>query len=701
MNRIRIFLFLSYVLLFSCEKNIDWNVYGGSYKRTQFVNSEKLNLNNISNLKKVWEYSSADNDNFSQIQTNPLIINDKFYGVSPKLKLFSLEAKSGSEIWVFDPFNSDYNFFDNDDSRVNVCRGITYFKDNSKQAFIFYAVGSKLFKVNIKNGIADSSFGNNGFVDLHTGLGTNSSSLFVTMTSPGVIYKNLIIVGSSVSEGNPAAKGNNMSFDENTVDFKWSFNTIPEIGEDGHETYSDPDAYKRLGGANAWSGLTLDEERGILYAPTGSVSYDFYGGDRVGDNLFANSIIALSAETGNKIWHFQTVHHDVWDRDLPAPPILFDYSMNDSIIPSLAQVTKSGYIYLLNRITGKPLYKIIERPVPSKSNLEGEVLSKTQPIPTFPDPFSRQSLTKNDINSFVIERERDSLIKIFTSLLKDDIFSPPSEEGTLIFPGFDGGAEWGGPALDPINNKLFINSNEMPWILTMKKVSNTDSQGMNIYNKQCLMCHGIDYKGSGENPSILDLSSKYNFDELRSLVINGKGLMPGFKFLDDQKIEKIVDYIMNLKDGDKTNILAINEEVFYTSTGYNKFITNDGYPAINPPWGTLNSINLNTGKLDWKIPLGQTDKGIENNVITGTENYGGPIVTKSGIIIIAATADNKIRAFNSKNGELLWEEILPFSGFATPSYFEIEGNPYIAIASGGGKLGTKSGDKYVVFSISK
>ena len=307
----------------------------------------------------------------------------------------------------------------------------------------------------------------------------------------------------------------------------------------------------------------------------------------------------------------------------------------------------------------------------------------------------------SDINSFVIERERDSLIKIFTSLLKDDIFSPPSEEGTLIFPGFDGGAEWGGPALDPINNKLFINSNEMPWILTMKKVSNTDSQGMNIYNKQCLMCHGIDYKGSGENPSILDLSSKYNFDELRSLVINGKGLMPGFKFLDDQKIEKIVDYIMNLKDGDKTNILAINEEVFYTSTGYNKFITNDGYPAINPPWGTLNSINLNTGKLDWKIPLGQTDIGIENNVITGTENYGGPIVTKSGIIIIAATADNKIRAFNSKNGELLWEETLPFSGFATPSYFEIEGNPYIAIASGGGKLGTKSGDKYVVFSISK
>ena len=518
----KIFILFYLVPLISCEKGVDWSVYGGSYERTQFVNSDKLNIDNISKLNKVWDYSTADSDDFSQIQTNPLIINGKFYGLSPKLKLFSLEAKSGSEIWVFDPFNRYDNFFENDDSRINVSRGITYFKDRFKETFIFYAVGSKLFKVNLKNGNADSSFGNNGFVDLHKGLGNNSSSLFVTMTSPGVIYKDLIIVGSSVSEGNPAAKGNIRAFDANTGDLKWTFNTIPEIGEDGYESYEDPDAYKRLGGANAWAGLTLDGKRGILYAPTGSVSYDFYGGDRVGDNLFANSIIALNAANGKKIWHFQTVHHDVWDRDLPTPPVLFDYSINDSVIPSLAQVTKSGYIYLLNRITGKPIYRIIERDVPSKSNLIGETLSKTQPIPSFPEPFSRQSLTIEDINPFVLERERDSLIKVFSSISKDHMFSPPSEEGTLIFPGFDGGAEWGGPALDPIKNKLYINSNEMPWILTMKKVSNTSSQGMNIYNKQCLMCHGIDYKGSGENPSILNLSSRYNFNELSSLIIMAK-----------------------------------------------------------------------------------------------------------------------------------------------------------------------------------
>ena len=647
----RIVLFLLLLMFYSCDNSKDWNVYGGSYERTQYVDSDKINQDNISNLSKVWEYSTLDNDDFSQIQTNPLIVNGKFYGVSPKLKLFSLNAESGSEIWIFDPFQKDKKYFENEDSRINVCRGITFFEDKYQNSFIFYAVGSKLFKINLKDGEPDLSFGNKGYVDLHIGLGENSNSLFVTMTSPGVIYKNLIIVGSSVSEGNPAAKGNIRAFDANSGDLIWVFKTIPEIGEEGYESYDDSNAFRRLGGANAWAGLTLDEERGILYAPTGSVSYDFYGGDRVGDNLFANSIIALDALNGKKIWHFQTVHHDVWDRDLPTPPVLFDYKVNDTIIPSLAQVTKSGYIFLLNRINGKPIYEIKEKDVPSNSKLVGEVLSKTQPIPSFPDAFSRQSFTDNDINPFVSNNERDSLLKVLSSISKEDVFSPPSEQGTLIFPGFDGGAEWGGPALDPVNNKLYINSNEMPWILTMKKVSNSDSQGMNIYNKQCLMCHGIDYKGSGRNPTIIGLKNKYSYEDLILLIKKGKGYMPGFEFLDNQKINLLVDYILELKDGDKTDLSSMNEEVFYTSTGYNKFITKDGYPAINPPWGTLSSINLDTGKVDWKIPLGQTEIGKKNNVLTGSENYGGPIVTKSGIIFIAATLDKKIRAFKNNDGK--------------------------------------------------
>ena len=242
-----------------------------------------------------------------------------------------------------------------------------------------------------------------------------------------------------------------------------------------------------------------------------------------------------------------------------------------------------------------------------------------------------------------------------------------SENGTLIFPGFDGGAEWGGPALDPINNMLYVNSNEMPWILTMKKVANNSSQQMNIYNKQCLMCHAIDYKGSGKNPSIIGMKEKYSFNELKSIIKNGKGFMPGFSFLDTQKMEVLVNYILELKNGDMTDLSSMDQEVFYTSTGYNKFLTNDGYPAINPPWGSLNAINLNTGKIEWKIPLGQTEIGQKNNILTGSENYGGPIVTKSGIIFIAATSDKKIRAFDNQNGELIWEKELPYAGFATPS----------------------------------
>ena len=292
------------IIFFSCQKNLDWTVYSGSTERTQYINSDIINKNNISRLEKTWEYSSNDNSESSEIQTNSLIIDKKFFSVSPKLKLFSLDAKTGSENWVFDPFSENFNFFNND-FNIHVCRGITYYKDNLDNSFIFYGVGSKLFKINTIDGKPDYKFGDGGYVDLHIGLGENSSSLYVSMTSPGVIYKNMIIVGSRVSEGNPAAKGNIRAFDSNTGDLVWVFRTIPEPGEEGYESYEDPDAHLRLGGANAWSGLTLDKEKGILYAPTGSVSYDFYGGDRKGDNLFANSILAIKAESGERLWHYQ------------------------------------------------------------------------------------------------------------------------------------------------------------------------------------------------------------------------------------------------------------------------------------------------------------------------------------------------------------------------------------------------------------
>lgn len=693
----KIFILFS-ALIFSCNQNLDWAFYGGSNERTQYVKSDLINKENISRLDKVWEYKTNDHSANSEIQTNSLIIDKKFFGVSPKLKLFSLNAETGIENWIFDPFSESNKFFDSD-INIHVCRGITYYKNLLNNSFIFYGVGSKLFKINTVSGKPDKEFGNNGFIDLHTGLGENSSSLYVSMTSPGVIYNNLIIVGSRVSEGNPAAKGNIRAFNANTGDLVWVFKTIPEPEEEGYDSYEDPDAYLRLGGANAWSGLTIDSKNGILFAPTGSVSYDFYGGDRKGDNLFANSILAINAESGERLWHYQTVHHDVWDRDLPAPPVIFNYKLNDSIIPALAQVTKSGYTFLLNRITGKPIYDIVERTVPSNTYLTGEKLSKTQPTPTFPKPFSRQYLSSSDINPFVSEKEKDSLTNVYLSIIKDDIFSPPSEKGTLIFPGFDGGAEWGGPALDPIKNVMYVNSNEMPWILTMRKISENDSKPVSLYNKQCLMCHGVDFKGSGENPSIIGMNKKYNYDELRSVIYNGKGFMPGYSFLDDSSLQVLTNYILELKDGDKTNLSLMGDEVFYTSTGYNKFLTSNGYPAIKPPWGSLNAINLNTGDIDWSIPLGQTEIGKLNNVTTGTENYGGPLLTESGIIFIAATSDKKIRAFDSENGRLIWERDLPYAGFATPSYYVIDGIPYLSIASGGGKLGTKSGDRYVVFSL--
>jgi quinoprotein glucose dehydrogenase len=679
--------------------NVSWEIYGGSNEKTHYINSLEINISNVNQLKQLWEYKTGDQDDFTQIQTNSIIIGENLFGVSPKLKLFSLNAKNGSHLWTFDPFLKNI-----DKSKIkgyfsmNVCRGVTYYENDLKESFIFYAVGSKLYSINAKTGKTNSKFGSNGFVDLHIGLGERAKSLYIAMTSPGVIYKNLIIIGSRVNESKPAAPGNIRAFNADTGNLVWVFNTIPKEGEEGHESWDDPEAWKTSGGANSWAGFSLDYKTGVLYAPTGSASYDFYGSDRLGDNLYANSIIAINASDGKKIWHYQTVHHDVWDRDLPTAPVLLEYKKENEIIPALAQISKSGFVYLLNRVTGKPIFPIIEKKVPTKTNLLGEKLSPTQPIPDFPNSFSRQKLDLDELNPFISKIEAEELKKKLASYKKDNMFAAPSTEGTVIFPGYDGGGEWGGPAYDPENQWLYVNANEMAWILTMKTVNNDSNTPQSLYQNQCMMCHGTNFKGSGDNPSLLNLKKRYTKKSLKSLISNGRRMMPGFGHLDLKKIDQLSEYIYNLNDKSQID-LNIKNQTGYVSTGYNKFLTSDGYPAISLPWGTLNAINLNSGKIEWKIPFGETPIGNLNNMVTGSENYGGPIVTSSGLLFIAATKDRKFRAFNKISGDLLWEVELPYAGYATPSFYQINGKSYIVIACGGGKLGSPSGDSYIAFGL--
>jgi quinoprotein glucose dehydrogenase len=467
------------------------------------------------------------------------------------------------------------------------------------------------------------------------------------------------------------------------------------------------------GGANNWMGMTIDHGRGMAFIPTGSAAMDFYGGKRRGANLYADCLLALDANTGKRLWHFQYIHHDTWDWDPSSYPVLVTIERDGQPVDAVVQTTKTGFVFVFDRETGKPLFPVNEMPVDTTTALVGEKLSPTQPVPLKPAPFVRQSFTEKDINPHLPEDSRTELREQLRTYRTGRMFLPQSKEGTIIFPGFDGGAEWGGPAIDPTTGILYVNANEMPWIMKILDIDSKAGEiedygraGRRLYQQHCVSCHGPDRKGSGNNPSLLDISKRYDEETFVGFVNTGRRMMPAFRHLSDEEKHAIASFLLDLKDKQhlKFEKKPSPEEEFrklpYAVSGYHKFLSKEGLPAIAPPWGTVTAINLNTGEHVWKTVLGEDpvfkEKGIAE---TGTENYGGPVVTKGGLLFIAATKDNKLRAFHKRTGKLLWETTLPASGFATPATYEINGRQYIVIACGGGKLGTKSGDAYVAFTV--
>jgi quinoprotein glucose dehydrogenase len=690
-----------------------WEVTGGSKEGIRYSTLSDIKPENVSRLKVAWEYRTGDADtvNFSQIQCNPIIVDDVLYGTSPTLKLIALEAATGKEKWVFDPRHPGEKVKPVD-FILNNNRGVTYWT-NGKEKRILYCVGAFLHAVDASTGKLITSFGNEGKVDLHDGLGRDVSSLYVAATSPGIIYGDLIIMGTRVSEGSDAAPGHIRAYNVITGKQEWIFHTIPQKGEFGYDSWQDPDAYTFIGGANAWSGFTMDEEKGIVFVPTGSASFDFWGGKRKGDNLFANCLLALDAATGKRIWHYQYIHHDVWDRDLPTPPALVTLNRDGKKIEAVAQPTKYGYTFIFERETGKPVYEIKEVAVPTDGAVEGELLSPTQPIPTLPESFARQTFDEDDLNDLLPDSSYNDLRERYRAYKKGHIFTPPSTEGTIFYPGLDGGAEWGGPAFDPETGILYVNANEIPWVITLKRVEENKSPeqmtmveaGKGLYETNCVACHGAKFEGGGNYPALVKMNAKYNLHQFKDLLNTGRRMMPAFKHLTDEERHAIAVYVLNLAPDSRKpfansrKAVADPAAVPFTITGYNKFVSKENYPAIKPPWGTLNAVNLNTGKLEWKIPLGEDKFFSQKGIATGTENYGGPVVTETGLVFIAATADSKIRAFDKKDGKRLWEATLPAPGFATPSMYEVNGKQYLVVACGGGKLRTRSGDSYVAFAL--
>ncbi len=520
------------------------------------------------------------------------------------------------------------------------------------------------------------------------------------------VYKDLLIQGTRVGEGEGSAPGHVRAYDVRTGEIRWTFHTIPRPGEVGHDTWP-ADAWQTAGGANSWAGMSVDVERGIVYVPTGSATPDFYGGDRIGANLFANTLLALDAETGRRIWHFQTVHHDLWDRDLPAAPQLLTVTRNGSRVDAVAQITKSGFVFLFDRASGEPLFPIEERPVPA-SELPGEQAWPTQPVPVAPAPFARQAMTETDLAD-LSPTAHAAAQKRFRGLRSQGLFTPPSREGSIVLPGFDGGGEWGGAAVDRETGVLFVNASDVPWIAAMRESAKLPPPGSRprsgaaVYAASCASCHGVNRRGNDRTPSLIGIRARSSAEQIRQVLERGQGFMPSFAMLSEDEKAGVIAYVLGEPAPSPTPATTPAASRTRRATapfefvGYERWRDSSGLPAIKPPWGTLTAIDLNTGEQRWRITLGEHPALTAS--ASGTEQYGGPIVTAGGLVFIAATQDAKFRAFDTSTGKLLWETTLPAAGYATPSTFSVRGRQYVVIAAGGGKLGTRSDDAYIAFTL--
>jgi quinoprotein glucose dehydrogenase len=665
----------------------DWPVYNGGPGEDHYSYLTQINRSNVNRLQVAWTY---DTGKVTGLETNPIIIDGVLYAFTPSLKVVALNAATGKLLWKFDSGI--------DGTRPD--RGLTYWA-SGKDKRIFAGIMNFVYALDTDTGKPISSFGSNGRIDLRENLGRDPSSVSIELSSPGIVYKNLLIVGGAEPETLPCAPGDIRAYDVRTGGLRWSFHTIPHPGEFGYDTWP-RGAWKYAGAANNWAGMALDVKRGIVYVPTGSASFDFYKANELGNDLFANCLVALNAETGKLIWYFQGVRHDLWDRDFDSPPALVAVKRNGREIDAVAQAYKQGVLYVFDRINGKPLFPIEYRKY-SASSVPGEAASTEQPLPTKPAPFARQILTEALLTNRTPQAHQWA-VEQFRKFRSAGPFVPLSvERPTVVFPSFEGGAEWGGDAVDPKTGILYVNANDYPSTgeLAKKTVNETNARG--LYMSQCSYCHGANRAGSPPQfPSLVGVEKRLSSAEITKTIRQGQGRMPGFPNLSHHEILALVKYLTRGENTDfhRSAPGAINEP--YRFTGYLRFQDRQGYPAVKPPWGTLNAIDLNTGNYVWRIPLGDypalAAQGVRN---TGSENYGGPVVTAGGLLFIGATAfDRKFRAFDAATGKLLWEATLPFAGGATPATYEVNGRQYVVIAAaGGGLAGVPTGGIYVAFAL--
>jgi quinoprotein glucose dehydrogenase len=606
------------------------------------------------------------------------------YVLAKNNSLVALDAITGKEIWVH-PGPSG--------SRLITYRGIDFWEsDDKRESRLFFSQDNFLQALDARTGKRITSFGLNGSVDLRAGLGRNPEDVvLVQSNSPGRVFENLLILGSSPNQEYESAPGDIRAFDVRSGALVWSFHTVPHPGEFGYDTWP-KNAWKTVGGANAWSELSIDKQRGIVYVPTGSPKYNFYGADRLGANLFGDCLLALDARTGKRLWHFQMVHHDIWDYDNATEPKLLTVRHNGQMIDAVAEAGKTGFLYVFNRITGEPLWPIEERPVPS-SDMPGEQTSATQPFPVKPPPFARQKFTADDLSPFITDAaERANFRDELLSARNEGLFTPPGLRNTVEMPGNNGGANWGGAAADPNAGLLFIVSKDLPAMLKLEPETalripangSPEQQGLAVYHAKCQVCHHADLKGQPPAvPSLVNVGSRFSRQQVDFTVHHGQALMPAISGLSAVQSERLLDFLFSDHPvAELASDLHTSEPVTRYRSGFGFMITKAGLSPIKPPWTSLTAYDLNTGDIKWKIPLGDVSE-LAVQGIHGTGSHFpkvGPVVTAGGLIF-TGTRDRMVRALDEQTGTVLWETQVDAGLEGMPAVYEADGREYIVFCA--------------------
>jgi quinoprotein glucose dehydrogenase len=658
------------------ETYLTWHRSHGDNGGTRYSALDQINRQNVTNLQVAWTYHSRDGNNY--IQCNPIIVDGVMFGPTPGKHIVAVNAASGAELWRFKPEGKP------------AFRGLIYWPGRERASErVMFCAGQFLYALHPKTGQPIADFGDGG----KTVLPGRAQGDFGAATAGPTIFERILVV--------PGFEKDVWGFDVVSGKHLWTFHTVPHPGEFGYDTWDRTETYA----ANCWSGMAMDEVRGIAYVTTGSPKNNFVGVNHLGDNLFANCVIALDARTGQRLWHFQEIRHDIWDLDIPAPPNLGTITRDGKRVDVVAVVTKIGNTLLLDRVTGKSIFPFRLRRAPT-SDLRGEVTSPYQPDPELPEHFSKQEFTAADLTDRT-EEAADFALGRFKSATTG-WFRPGTEGRANLLFNIDGGAEWTGACIDPDTARLYVSANHIAWLITIFRDDDPPddprapkTKGQTVFETICAPCHGANRLGIGTAPALRGLRHRLTDEAVTNQVRTGKYAMPAIpeNVVSEADLKALLDYLM-LRDRPMPSTKAPTERPVYSFTGYPRFFDQDGYPANKPPWGTLNCLDLNTGKLLWKVPLGEhselTAQGVPK---TGTENYGGAIVTAGGLVFCAGTRDRKIRAFDKDTGAELWSATLPWVGNAPPATYQVDGRQFIVIAATGSKLESQRGDAYVAFAL--